>query len=43
MIESLIQKEKIDVGAFIETGVYNTKKPYLPLAFNKMINNNIIQ
>ena len=26
----------------METGIYNTKKPHIPLSYDKMLNNNII-
>ena len=38
----MLKDEKIDIGAFIESGVYNEKKPFLPLTMTKQINNNII-
>ena len=31
----MLKDEKIDIGAFIESGVYNEKKPFLPLTMTK--------
>ena len=38
----MLIKEKIDLAGFIESGVYNRKKPIMPLAMNKALANNII-
>ena len=41
-IDNILLQEKIDIAGFVESGIYNHKKAIIPLAFNKVIANNII-
>ena len=40
-INNLIQTNQVDLYAAMESGVYNDKKPPIPLLFNKILYNNI--
>ena len=40
-IENTLIQERIDLGAFLESGVYNNKKADITIPFNKALANNI--
>ena len=41
MITKLVKKEEISILTAIETGVYGSKKPHIPITFDKQLYNNI--
>ena len=42
-MNSAISNHNIDLYAVLETGIHNQKKAPIPIRFNKVINNNIIE
>ena len=41
-ITELVKNNRIDAYLVMETGIYNKKKPHIPICFDKVLANNVI-